>query len=407
MKVPPKIQGSGTAGKPGESTARAPGGAATAPTAPKAEKITLTPDGIEKLLKAELSAGDATEAEPGEEVQPEPETASVETLAADENPKAEGTEEGNEQTAEETPEEGAEAELTEQEQPELPAELQTAIAAWEEQGGGELPPVLQALVGKRVGKLISAREAEKSRADAAEARAQQLEAEVTQLREAAPNGAAAAPGQGVLDEKTLLANKQAYKTFVRDATVYLEDAATPAERQRVEAYMQSNGLDASGLRRQVQDARDALDEIPEQLQQVRIQAARYREQEQAAEPMAKKFFPWLENKTSPEYQEAQKVLQTIPDLKQRTPLHKLVLGIYVLGLKEFNKLNAPAAPSGVATKPKVPVKAPPKTPAAGAAAPAVARGNGTAAAEAAARQRFEKAPTRESVAELIKIGLRS
>ena len=134
----------------------------------------------------------------------------------------------------------------------------------------------------------------------------------------------------------------------------------------------------------------------------------YRKVESGIEPEVQELFPWIDDKASLEYKQAEGVRQQI-NLQALTPLHRFVVGTYVQGLKWVAAQKAAkAGKNGNGTPPKKPaVKPPPKSPTAGTAAPSAARANPKAAqAEEAARQRFNSNPTRESVAELIKLGLR-
>jgi len=461
---PKKIQESGAAGKPGETNARATSVAAKAPGG-AAEQQNLTADGMAALLKAEFASereageGEGVRPKPAKPITPKGESENGEQNAPEEggeqNANAgagegegehqEGAGEGAELTAEQAAEavataaarvqeledsgadaaevEAARAELqTAQEavealaaageaggEAELPPELQQAIEQWEEASGGELPPVLQTLVERRINRAVAQRDAEKERADQAEQRATAAEARMQELESA--GGAAAAPVVGTMTEKQLEEVAANAERFLADAEAYLDDTATPQERERIERYMERNQVDATGLKRSVREmSRYVTTQLPQQQERLR----QFRTQEKAFEPEAKKYFPWLDNKAAPEYAMAQEVFKTIPDLKQRTPAHRLVLGVYVLGLKQFNAMKAAQKAGGKAgaaatatngrLKVKLPVKAPVKAPVAGAAAPA-ARVNGKRAAEDQVRSEFNKRPTAEGVARLFKMGL--
>jgi hypothetical protein len=428
-------QESGTAGKPGEGPVN--GHRVGAPEgSPKAKETNLrSAEGVASLLKSEFAAEPAEEVAPGTEVQPGHDRAaesstdvtstagsevalSVSAAGAAGASATQGTdgEAGRENgEVEASAEAGAEGEAGDAQAAageadgaaDLPPELQAAVESWEEQGRGELPPVLQALVDRRIHKLTAQRESEKSGRAAAEAKVAELTNEVAQLR--AGGGAAAEP-LPTLDGKELDRQQTTYERFLADAENYLDDTATDDERGRIERYLQSNRMDASGLKRQVREVNRALQQLPAQRQQL----AAFKKAEASAEPEAKRFFPWLDDKSSPEYQQAQAVFDSIPDLKQRTPFHRVVLGVYVLGLKQYAALRAAGANGngkarvGVAGAGKVPVvKAPPKVPAAGAAAPSAARNHGAKAQEDAARQSFNRRPTAEGAAELFKLGLRA
>jgi hypothetical protein len=361
---------SSAAAPPAESKAASTGGTPGAPSAqPSKANPILTSADITSLLKNELSLEEPSE----------PELKPKEAQPGDEG-------ESTEIPAEEPPE------TPPAEPAEIPEALTKAIEEWEQNGGGELPPALQGLVDRRIGKLTGQRETERQAREAAETRLQALEAENQQLRNGAP---AAAPS---VDEPTLSRYETTCRALVDDAENYLDDSANRDERERIERYMAAEGLDERGLKRRVRELRRFLaDEAPRQ----RAMLTQFIAKERELEPQAKTFFPWLWDRTSPEYAQAQEVLKVLPDLPRRTPAHRFALGIYVLGLKAFDQLRSKAPPAAL---PKTP---PPKVPVRGAAPPAAIRSNGKVAAENAARERFNKHPTRETVTELLKIGLLS
>lgn len=285
---------------------------------------------------------------------------------------------------------------------EVPEALQSAITEWEEKGGGELPPALQVLVEGRIHKLTSQRETEKARADQAESRVQELESELQTARAGGANGSGP-----VMDEKRLATFERTARQLVTDAENYLDETATEQEKERVEKFMESERLDLKGLKRRMRELQQVLAGVPAERQRIQ----EFRKTESAIEVNAKQWFPFLYDKADPDYQEAQKVLEMFPDLTQRTPAHRMAVGLHVLGLREFRRLHpevAAAAGSKAAQPRSVPRKAPRKSPTSvsGAAAPAAARKTRNAEEESA-RKRFEEKPSAESVQELIKIGLRS
>lgn len=444
----------GAAGKPGEAaraaTAKnAGGGAGASGQAGEANRV-LTSAGVASLLKSEFAetpGGSAAgkEVQPGAAAGETPKNVDSEKLIVD-SPEARAEREadgkdgkdGRDGAREDArpPEEAEQAETELQERAEaagrtveeqraaeeaeagaaegaaeVPQALAEAIQEWETAGGGELPPALQGLVDGRINKLTA-------RAKSAETRVAELEAELTDAK--AAGGAAERGADGVPDEKTFQAQYSTAKTFVKEVRAYLEDVATDAEKAKVERYMESERLDARSLKRRMLEVGDWLTEEAPALRQAVQTAGQQRqaftEQERVATAKAEAHFPWLKDKDSPQYRDAQEVLKSVPDLVKRTPLHKLVMGVYVLGLQQARKLypetfvapgTARNGNDGKNGKNGVrPGKAPAKTPAAGGAAPPKPRaaGNGE---EEAARTEFNKRPTAEGVAQLLKIGLRS
>ena len=393
MKDKPEIKESGAAGKPGESTA--------------AGKMTLTASGIESLLSSEFGSEEKPKADPSQEIpegkpadgeatpETEPVAENVETKDGEESPKAEDGEADPEETK-------------------LPADVQTALEDWE-QTGGPLPKPLQALVDKRIGKLTGARDTEKARADKAEAELARVQAEAESLR-ADPNRPGHAAPAPVMDEKALNGLATTANKFMAEVESYLDNSATEEERTRVERFMASERLDTNGLKRRVRETNAWLtQELPQQRDQLRA----FKSQEAAAEPVVKSHFPWLDDKASPEYAKAQSVLGIMPELKQRTPAHRVAAGTYVLGLEVMDHLAkagvktdaaaavrealAKAFPVTGTAQPSKAKTPPPKAPAGnGAAVPPV---KAKAAKDEAARQSFNKAPTRQNATELARAAL--
>jgi hypothetical protein len=366
------------------------------------EAQSLTAESVSSLLRSEFVTAEPKEPEPApdnkevQEGERAGETDSQEKQKVESRKqKTEAEEETETEGETETEETDQEAEAEAKAEPaELPGELQAAIEQWEEAGKGELPLALQTLVERRIGKLTAQREEQKTAREAAESRIKELESEVSELR---TNPSRPAPATlANVDEKQLAKLESSAEVFLGEAEAYLDDSATEDERGRVERYMADNHLELAQLKRKVREVSHWLNRTaPEQ----RRALAAFREQESAVEPDVKRFFPWMDKKESAEYKLAQDVLALVPELTARTPAHRVALGVYVLGLQEFAKLKTKT--NG---KPPV-VKAPVRTPASGAAAPAV-RVNGKQANEESARQRFNGSMNRESVAELLKAGLR-
>lgn len=345
------------------------------------QQNTLTSEGVAALLRSEFA--------PETEADPKPDTSEVQ-------PEGDETDQPKEQ--EQQQEQPKDEDEDEDEKEGLPTELQAAIDQWEAAGKGELPGPLQALVEKRIGKLTAQREQERTARELAEARASELEAKLQNAGETP-----ALPGRPEMDEKGLTKLERATETFLADAENYLDDTATAEERARVEAFMASERLDGPGLKRRVRETNRFLSQ---ELPQLRQKLSTFREQEARVEPEARKHFPWLWDKTTAEYGMAQEVLKVMPDLVQRTPAHRMALGIYVLGLKELEKIQGQNQKSEIRNLKSETAKAPPKTPANGSAAPRVAASNGRERQEAAARESFQKRPNRETAAELLRVSLR-
>lgn len=377
MKDTPEKLASGAVGQPGETTTS------------KANH--LTSDGISGLLNSEFAREDTAETS-GQETPPEPE-AVTESHEGEAAKGGEAESAGEQQAGEQSAEVGAEGAGEQSEDSPLPPEMQTALDEWEAKGGA-LPDSLQRVVNKRIGRLTADKETEKGRADRAENALKALQAEAEALRNDPQRPAQPMP-LAVPDEQELVTAERSAKKFLDHAEAYLDDTATPAERTRIERFMETSGLDVNGLKRRVREINAYLrDELPQQRQQVQV----FKTQEQAASAQARRDFPWLNNPQAPEHEIKATMLKFLPDLPKRLPNHELVMGIYMLGFKAYQQQLAAAAGKG-----KAPAKTPPpKTPAGnGSIRTATAKPKPSEAASAA----FSKAPTRDNAVNLARAAL--
>lgn len=408
------INESAAAGKAGEPTA-------------VAEPKSFTAASVTDLLKSEFAQAATAEPEAaGQEIPP----ADAEAAASPDDPeKEEQIETPGEAatpeaaTAEAEAAAGAEAAAegvepgAEHDSPaeELPAAMAEELTAWEEKGG-PLPPALQAVVGKRIGKLTAARETEKTRADAAEAKLTALTAELEQLK-ADPNRPANPAPVAAMTPKAVSELAATSNKMVSEMENYLDGTATDEERGRVERYMESKRLDQNGLKRELRELNRF---VTQELPTIRQQAQDFAAQEAAATPVAKQAFPFLDDKASPAFAKAQQVLNLLPEMQSRTPAHRLAVGTYVLGLEVMDALQAaghtgdvlaavlPALRKAFPAKGTVPAPAktkmpPPKTPAAGGSAPVKVK---TTPVDTA-RAQFNRIPDRQSATELARQALRA
>lgn len=358
------------------------------------------------LLKSEF-------AEPEAKAEPTP----AEEIPAGETPLADKAEagaetevlaDGGQEELEPKAEEKAKAEG--EDEPQLPAEMKSALEAWEETGG-PLPAALQAVVGKRIGKLTAAREAEKLRADKAETELARVAAEAESLRND-PNRPVHTPASNVMDGKTVASLEATSQKMVTEIENFLDGVATDEERGRIERFMQSRQLDERGLKRELRTMNGFM---TQDLPKLKEQARTFQAQEAANEPVVKQTFPWLDDKAAPEFAKAQAVQALMPELRSRTPAHRVATGTYVVGLTVMDALHAagytgdalkavkevlakayPAKGTATATA-KTP---PPKAPTAGAAPQKV-----TPQKSDAARQKFSQAPTRQNAVDMARAAL--
>ena len=367
---------SGAVGQPGESTTR--------------EAKSFTSAGISSLLNSEF-AKDAAET-PGQEIPPGEQ---AETVHHEEG----ATEEGGEAKVEDGKGEGegeqAVAVVEDEGGAKLPAEMQTAIEEWEAKGG-PLPDALQHVVNKRIGRLTGEKAEATKRAEAAEAALKHVQAEVETLRND-PQRPAAQLASPIPDEQALVKAERTAKQFLNEAEAYLDDAASPEERQRVERFMESNQLDANGLKRHVRQinafVRDALPGQKQLVQQFKADERKFSEEARTA-------FAWLKDPNAPEQQARAQMLKLLPDLPKRLPNHEMVLGIYLLGMKAYEAQMTGKQSPAAKTAAKTP---PPRTPAGNATAQAAGRSRRSASDNAG--EAFSKAPTRDNAVNLARAAL--
>ena len=430
-------QESGNAGKPGETTAAA-GAAQSATVDPK----NLTPAGVASLLDSAFAESAGPPPAAGQEVQP------VAKSGGDKHTPPKGDTAEPQWTADQTawfelraqavtPAEIAAAdaqapEFSETErawierqqsdgsdksdQSALPPEVLNQVKAWEDTGGA-LPAALQAIVDKRIGREVGKVKELETRATRAESEVQRLTTELE--TRTAERGTAAA---GAYDEKSLTALVNASKTFQADARAFLGGYADATQTARLEKHMTATGQDDNALRRQLDEVNDWLTQEVPVLRQ-RVQA--FRQQEAQIAPVMQARFPSLEQKDGEDAKFAAEVLRFVPDLAQRTPAHKLALGMYALGRVAWEHLTKASAEGDVIEALKgvltahvplptngngkgkffLPGKAPRKTAPAGGAFTAP-RAEANQARETAASEELRKNPTAENVTESLRIALR-
>lgn len=141
------------------------------------------------------------------------------------------------------------------------------------------------------------------------------------------------------------------------------------------------------IRRIKLNAMDALEEhLPQQL--------KYVQQRAQIDPLAEQTYTWWKDRSTPEYQQAQKMLQVFPEL-QKFPDWKMVVGDYIAGAKQRESYQKQKA----AAQAKPVVKKAPVQPTKPAAAPAPVRESEAKAQQADALMR--KRPTTDSLKKVV------
>jgi hypothetical protein len=424
---------SGTAGKPGEPTA------AASNAAQSVDPNNLTPAGVTSLLGSAFSDTPATPAKPGQGVQPSAKTGGDKTPQKPKEPEwtadqqawfdlrgkattddeiaaadAQAPEFTAEQRAWIEAQSEAGVQSPESRVEELPAEVLAQVQAWE-QSGGALPKPLQDILDKRIGREVGKVKDLEQRATKAEAEVERLTAELETGPQRAPTN------DGAFDEKSLNKLVDTAKKFQADARAMLGGYASDEQRERLEKHMQQSGQDENAMRRQLDEVNDWLsEEVP----QLRQRVHEFRSKEAELLPIVQNRFPSLEERTSEDAKFASEVAKLMPELRQRTPAHKVAQGVYVLGKVAWEHLSKASAegdvvqalrdllqrhvplPHGPNGKGKffLPGKAPKKAPTGrGFVAPRV---DGNRAQEEAASAELASNPTAENVIKSLKIALR-
>ena len=195
---------------------------------------------------------------------------------------------------------------------------------------------------------------------------------------------------------------EASKKFQADARAFLGGYADEAATARVEKLMETGGMDEKALRRQLDEVNDWLTDSAPQL---RAQVQTFKRTAAEVEPVVKQHFPWLDDPKSPEYPIAQQVLQLVPELKQRSPAWRFAQGVFVLGMKEYQKLKATAGNGAAAKKLFLPGRKPPQVaPKAGSPVNAPRTTRKDAETEQAS-ENLRKAPTAENMEATLKAAL--
>lgn len=395
------ITESGTAGKPGESTA-----AATRAASERTKSHSnLLPDGVASLL-ADALKGPATAREASEA------TASP-NAAGDESAATEEVSRNSSETteAENSPDvESATDTETNTHAEDVPAEIADDVAAWEA-NGGRLPPKLQSIVDKRIGREVGKVKDLEARATTAEAELERLKGELeTERARPQTSTASSALPNAVTTEKDLNALLTTSKRFQADARAYLGGYADDPQAERIKSHLERTGKDENALRRQLDEVNDW---IAEEAPQLRERVKAFSTAERQALNVAKEKFAFLDDPKSPDAQLAAEILQIVPELKSRTPAWKLAMGVYALGMREWKRMQATATASTNGngngnghSKAVLPGKAPART-ATGGSAPHARVNNPKAAAEEAASEELRQNPTADAVTKALRLSLQA
>jgi len=261
--------------------------------------------------------------------------------------------------------------VAEAEAPELPSEEPA------EEG---LPKGAQ----KRIDKLTAARKA-------AEAKATQLEAEINSLKQKldAKPAIEEAPTRPTPSNPYLHLQMQAdvEKAFAEAKRVKRWAESNPDGTTVTDANGKETDYSAEDIRTIRFNAEDALDtHLPKQLIYVQARAQ--------IDPQAESTYKWWKDKTSREYQVAQSMLNTFPELR-KFPDYKMVVGDYIRGAASRESDYA-AQKSSQTTKV---IKKAPAQPTRAAISPPTVTPQERTANEAEAR--FRKAPSHDTLKEIV------
>jgi len=231
-----------------------------------------------------------------------------------------------------------------------------------------------ASVQRKVDKLTKRLRTAEDELESERQRAQSLEERLEQSG-APPKNQVPSTGLANLSAQALNDIEASARTLIQSIPYYLKGKASAAQQAAVERYAQAQGLDNDGLELR----RDELIELVGQWMPQRRQelakdaetAAQFKTEETKFNVQAEQIFPFWKDRASEDYDLAQKVLKTMPEIK-RLPHWRIVAGTYLLGLKQ---LQAIAKAKGPTSAP--PTSLPPKTPvrASGQAVPRDGKGN--------------------------------
>lgn len=287
--------------------------------------------------------------------------------AAEENPP-----EKSEQTTEKPAAEAADASVETASEETAPADQDTAGQETEETADtvhsqtSTFTPEQQKIFDKRLGKEVGKRKALEARL--AELETQQAELQEKLAAPSEPNPAAAAnvapaqtapiiapggtTGHPLVDKASSPAELETLSDNANTAIGFAEDALDdPSLGHDLADTISISGKDWTrgeliGLRK---NAREALQAIPKKGRQLQAQSQFFSAKEQATK-IAREKFPFLADKKSPEYQQAQAMLRD-PWLQMR-PDAEFIVGVQIRGLAALEAENAAKRTATDKPKPK-------------------------------------------------------
>lgn len=219
----------------------------------------------------------------------------------------------------------------------------------EAKGEGELSPDVQRSIDKRIAKVVAKQRTAEERASEAETRAEELSAQLDELkdqpslREPVESGSNPVSRAKTLDELAKEAGRaEQVLDWSDDMLMQLksdpDQVADELKKQKVDLRDQYGEEDYTSERMDLflSQLRRKTDKtlrrsVPERQQ--------YLEAKEVSDSRAKDLFPWMGDESSQLNQDAEDVMNTLPEIK-RLPHHKTAAGVFALGLEQLRKIEA-------------------------------------------------------------------
>ena len=211
----------------------------------------------------------------------------------------------------------------------------------------KLSPEQQAVFDKAIGKKVAKQKAAEEAQKAAEDKAAALEARLAELEKATPPEPTVVhapspdnPLANVNDVKGLAERQK----DAREIKTWAEDF--------LDSDQADSGIMVGDKLMSKADVKKIAREAQRTLEEHIPKRAQFLQAKQASDARAREVFPWMANKSSSEYQQAQAALRDFPFLASM-PNASEVIGIQILGMQKLAEMQA-AKSKPVAPKPKAP-----------------------------------------------------
>lgn len=214
---------------------------------------------------------------------------------------------------------------------------------------GELSPDIQRSIDKRIAKVVAKQKTAEERASEAETKAEELSAQLEELkdqpslREPMESGSNPVSRAKNLDELSKEANRaEQVLDWSDDMLMQLksdpDQVAGELKKQKVDLRDQYGEEDYTSERMDLflSQLRRKTDKT---LRRSVPERQHYLEAKELSDARAKDLFPWMGDESSQLNQDAEDVINTLPEIK-RLPHHKTAAGVFALGLEQLRKIEA-------------------------------------------------------------------